>query len=65
MTLLDLGSFAGLTAGPRLEEAFLLGPGLEAGVCFDDGGLVSVEACLLPGTGKACFEVAVSDLFCG
>jgi len=39
--------------------------GLEAGVCFDEGGLVSVEACSLSGTGKACFEIAVSDLFMG
>jgi len=31
----------------------LLGTGQEAGVCLDEGGLVSVEACSLPGTGEA------------
>ena len=39
--------------------------GLEAGVCFDEGGLVSVEACSLPGTGEAYVGVAVSGLFMG
>jgi len=48
-----------------LEEAFLLGAGLEAGVFFDDGGLVSVEAYLLAVTSETYFEVAVSDLFMG
>ena len=48
-----------------MEEAFLLGTGREVGVYFEEGGLVSVEACLLPGTDKACFEDAVSDLFVG
>jgi len=65
LTLLDLGSSAGLAVGPCLVETFLLEPGLEVSVLSDIGGLDSVEACLLPGTGKACFEVAVSDLFCG
>jgi len=48
-----------------LEGAFLLEPGLEAGVCFDVGGLVLAEACSLPRTGEACFEVTVSDLLVG
>ena len=65
LVCLDLGSSAGFAAGPCLEGDFLLEPGLEAGVCFDDGGLVSVEACSLLGTCEACFEVAVSDLFVG
>ena len=62
MTLLVLGSFAGLPAGPCLVETFLLEPGLEADVLSDVGGLVSVEACLLPGTSEACFEIVVSEL---
>ena len=65
MTRLDLGSSAGFAAGLRLEATFLLETGLQAGVCFNEGGMVSVEACSLPGTGEACFEVAVSDLFVG
>jgi len=48
-----------------LEEAFLLGTGREAGVWFDEGGLVSIEACSLLGTGEACVGVAVSELFNG
>ena len=46
-----------------MDGAFLLEPGLETGVLSKVGGLVSVEACSLPGIGKACFEVIVSDLF--
>ena len=42
-----------------------MGTGLKVGVCFDEGASVSVEACSLPGTGGAYFEVAVSDLFVG
>ena len=48
-----------------MEVTFLLGIGREAGVCFDEGGLVSVEACSLPRTGKACVGVVVSGLFMG
>ena len=48
-----------------MEGAFLLELGLEAGILSDVGGLVSVEACSLPGTGKACFGVAVFNLFVG
>jgi len=38
LTRLDVGSSADFAAGPCLEEAFLLGTGLEASVSFDDGG---------------------------
>ena len=65
LTLLDLGSSAGFAGGPGLDGAFLLEPGLEAGVLNDVGGLVSVEACSLPTTGKACLGATVSDPFVG
>jgi len=65
LILLDLGSSAGSVGRPCLDEAFLLGLGLKAGVLSDVGGLVSVEACSLLGIGEACFEVVVSDLFLG
>ena len=65
MTRLDVGSSADFAAGPCLEEAFFLGTDREAGVCFDEGGLVSVEADSLPGTGEACVGVAVSGFFMG
>jgi len=65
LTNLDLGSSAGFAVGPSLEVAFGLGIGQEAGVCLDEGGLVSVEACSLPGTGEACVGVVVSGLLMG
>ena len=65
LTLLDLGSSAGFAAGLHLDGAFLLEPGLEDGVLSDVGGLDSVEAYLLPTTGEAYLEVAVSDPFVG
>ena len=65
LSLLDLGSSAGFVTGPCLDGAFLLEPGLETGVLSDVGGLVSVEACLLPGTGEACFEVLFLTFFVG
>ena len=45
--------------------AFLLEIGREAGVCLDEGGLVSVEACSLPGIGEAGVRVVVSGLLMG
>jgi len=65
LTRLDLDSSACFAAGPCLEEAFFLGTDREEGVCFDEGGLVSVEADSLPGTGEACVGVVVSDFFTG
>jgi len=62
---LDLGSSACLAAGPCLEVAFLLETGREAGVCLDEGGLVSVEACSLSRTGEAYIGVVVSSLLMG
>jgi len=66
LALFDLGSFAGFTAGPCLEEcldgAFLLELALEEGVLSDFegcGGLDSVEAYSLPTTGEACVGVDV------
>ena len=65
LTCLDLGSLAGFAACSCLVEAFRLGTSLEAGVCFEEGGLVLVEAYSLLGTSEACLEVAVSDNFMG
>jgi len=65
LTLLNLGSFASFAAGPYLDGAFLLEPGLEEGVLRDVGGLDSVEACLLPKPGEACLGAPVSDPFVG
>ena len=48
-----------------MDGAFLLEPGLEVGVLSGIGGLVSVEACSLPGTDETCFKVTVFDLFVG
>ena len=53
LTHLDLGSSAGLAAGPCLEVAFLLGTGRETGLYLNEDGLVSVETCSLPETGGA------------
>jgi len=36
-----------------------------ADVCFDEGGLVSVQAYSLPGTSEACVGVVISGLFMG
>ena len=69
LTLFYLGVSVGFAARPCLDAyldgAFLLEPGLEEGVLNDVGGLVSVEACSLPTTGKACLGAAVSDPFVG
>ena len=67
VTLFDLGSSAGFTAGPCLEAcldgAFPLELGLEKGVLSDVGGLDLVEACSLPTTGEACVGAAVLNPF--
>jgi len=65
LTLLDLGSAAGLVAGLGLDGACLLEPGLEEGVLSYVRGLDLVEACSLPRTSKAFLGAAVSDPFVG
>jgi len=53
LTRLDLDSSVSFAARPCLEVTFLLGIGREVGDCLDEGGLVSIEAYSLPGTGEA------------
>ena len=65
MARLDLDSSACLAAGLCLEVTFLLGTGQEAGVCLDEGGLVSVEACSLSRTGETCVGVVFFGLLMG